>query len=1353
MSEVHKYAKMQGRSSWMSKGAAALCAAFAMSSAFGASTAKPEPVVVDTSSTAGQVIAESREYNGGKLYKAEHAFDGNWSDMNHCWIADLNSTNPVAYLVYEFNEATVVDGIRIHNSGTWGETSRAPNTWTFQGSNDNETWTTLDSRSGETGWVANEIRTFGFTNATAITAYKYYKFSCTKNNTAQWVAIYEMEFLRGAISDLTTATAGDIFSQSPEFVYNGQHYAAAAAFNNKKAFGDGSRWIATMPAGGAYVVYGFNVPTRVNGISLVTPNYGNQTTRAPKDWTFLGSDDGETWDLLDTQTGETGWSSNGEERYYKFTNTHSYQYYKFNCTATNGDTVMQLVEIEFYYSSAPYLGECSVQYVSDTSCTVSATVAENGADRLYWILSDDGVTTTTNQFATSVSEGGTATGTITGLSANKTYAVGVLAESGAGSDVALAGVLYTGELSLGAVVNANESGLVQGTVEVSRPTADVLPLTVTYTISGSSGTDGVTWETPVTVMIPAGETTGYLVVNPLLDLTVAENVTATVTLSGSNYAIPAEPDNAKSLTIFNSDVPTGFDLLTITNAFDNPKGGYFTSLTANTAAITNATTGRIIRFVRPEDAEAGLREFFHYQASEGNVEGNSTTFPHDWMFYTSFNVAGTGTTVDSVRYAADTISSGQVAKRSVRAYSGSWYIPEGKAGTYSFRMHMLHVGLFSIDGKQILRQYGTSAATATDVALSAGWHTIYVALVADSSKKIGPASGETLGLSFSAENAALTKDAPGSAFGPFDSESGYKFSTAFSAVLVPSMEAKGGDVFIDCANVLGDLRIAGQLGHSNHSYTIVNLPAGRTVEVGRPAYYNLTGWQDCGGFAGVDWERMTLPDGVNVRFEGGVVVNRSWTSAGRGTWNGDNHSAFSLGNSVFIATDVANLFGQYTDEFRYPDGLRVLIVGDSSVLGTTAKIYVPSYMGFAFGGAPFVFTGSGTTKNLPMKRSSSTWKLPNEFELASGAVINGTMSSSTGDEYHGDISAADAEFRVNGWARFLTMCGSVQVKNLSINQRGDRICFKPKTGSAPSSINGTVTMNGENSVYSKSGWNYPGTLLFYNPETPEEYPLSINTVSAGNAYLYSQNGNYARQGATLSTCSNSTVNVAKLTGGGVHLCASIPPVVSSAKAAGFANFVFGEINSSVTTNEMKLFIASNVNVTVTNIVKKTGEGLPAALFDYTLVSNDVNLAVGPNAGFLDIIGDCPASTIKAHNIEALPGRIKGFVGDITLVDTTAGRTYDVVYDFDRGVAIGGCDGSGNLVAAPASGTINLSFTGTPKDGSVGFLKFDSVAEGLLGEGWTINAPSEYGSHTVSIVRGANGFSARVFNKGTLMMLR
>ena len=115
---------------------------------------------------------------------------------------------------------------------------------------------------------------------------------------------------------------------------------------------ENSRWL-PQKADDMWVIYAFNVPTVVDSIRIYLPTSGelNQTARAPKDWTFLGSNDKSTWALLDTQTDETNWSSSsyGESRFYKFDNTSAYKYYKFNCTANNGATdYMQLQEIEFY---------------------------------------------------------------------------------------------------------------------------------------------------------------------------------------------------------------------------------------------------------------------------------------------------------------------------------------------------------------------------------------------------------------------------------------------------------------------------------------------------------------------------------------------------------------------------------------------------------------------------------------------------------------------------------------------------------------------------------------------------------------------------------------------------------------------------------------------------------------------------------------------------------------------------------------------------------------------------------------------------------------------------------------------
>ncbi|MBQ6136953.1 MAG: discoidin domain-containing protein, partial [Kiritimatiellae bacterium] len=423
-------------------------------SAFGAAATKPEPTLVDTSASAGQVVDQSAEYNGGTKYLAQKAFDRVFSTMDSCWIAKLDADNPVAFFVYEFNTPTVVDCIRLQNFEKWGETLRAPKDWTFEGSNDtNGNWVVLDTQTGHTGWTSNEFRTCSFVNRNA---YKYYKFACTRNNNANMVALCEVEFLVGSVANLARSGAGAVAQgrSSPVVNSSGVDYPASKLFDGVRKSND-SRWLCAK-ADHMYFVYEFNEPTRVNAYTICTPgdSYGWSTqARAPRTWTFSGSNDGAIWTELDSET-ETGWSGNPESRYYEFVNTTRYRYYKFDATALNGGTdYVQLDEMEFYYKNngLPGFGDCSATFSDATSLSVSAEVDLSGADTLSYIL-NDGETVTTNAFATSVAEGQTKTATISGLSANKTYEVTILAENAVGTAVYPAGSFYTGELTLGAVV-------------------------------------------------------------------------------------------------------------------------------------------------------------------------------------------------------------------------------------------------------------------------------------------------------------------------------------------------------------------------------------------------------------------------------------------------------------------------------------------------------------------------------------------------------------------------------------------------------------------------------------------------------------------------------------------------------------------------------------------------------------------------------------------------------------------------------------------------------------------------------------------------------------------------------------
>jgi hypothetical protein len=69
------------------------------------------------------------------------------------------------------------------------------------------------------------------------------------------------------------------------------------------------------------------------------------TDRAPKDWTFEGSNDGITWNVLDTQSNITEWVDSTPKK-FTFSNSNSYKDYRINITANNGSQYITLGELE-----------------------------------------------------------------------------------------------------------------------------------------------------------------------------------------------------------------------------------------------------------------------------------------------------------------------------------------------------------------------------------------------------------------------------------------------------------------------------------------------------------------------------------------------------------------------------------------------------------------------------------------------------------------------------------------------------------------------------------------------------------------------------------------------------------------------------------------------------------------------------------------------------------------------------------------------------------------------------------------------------------------------------------------------
>ena len=114
-----------------------------------------------------------------------------------------------------------------------------------------------------------------------------------------------------------------------------------ASFNQDSAI-EGANQAFNSDGGSKW--YGYNSPANwlqydfgagnAQVVKRYTISVADVDTRDPKDWTFLGSQNGSTWTTLDTQSGQT--FPNRLQNTYNLGNTTAYRYYRLNITANNG---------------------------------------------------------------------------------------------------------------------------------------------------------------------------------------------------------------------------------------------------------------------------------------------------------------------------------------------------------------------------------------------------------------------------------------------------------------------------------------------------------------------------------------------------------------------------------------------------------------------------------------------------------------------------------------------------------------------------------------------------------------------------------------------------------------------------------------------------------------------------------------------------------------------------------------------------------------------------------------------------------------------------------------------------------
>jgi hypothetical protein len=127
---------------------------------------------------------------------ASKAFDGSAATW---WTTNAVSTG---WLRAELASAAVLTAYAIRRRDDIP--NRNPNTWTFEGSNDGSSWTTLDTQTGITWPTAGETKDFTFANSTS---YLYYRLNVTANNGDTYMGLAEL-VLRKAIDSSGSSRHG-----------------------------------------------------------------------------------------------------------------------------------------------------------------------------------------------------------------------------------------------------------------------------------------------------------------------------------------------------------------------------------------------------------------------------------------------------------------------------------------------------------------------------------------------------------------------------------------------------------------------------------------------------------------------------------------------------------------------------------------------------------------------------------------------------------------------------------------------------------------------------------------------------------------------------------------------------------------------------------------------------------------------------------------------------------------------------------------------------------------------------------------------------------------------------------------
>src|SRR4051794_34321214 len=127
--------------------------------------------------------ARGENTNGGEVKEnlVDGSPDSKWLDFNPTSWVELELAQPVTIVRYALTSANDAP-------------ERDPRDFNLQGSNDGQTWTTLDTRSGQSFSERFQEKTYDFSNSTA---YKFFRLDITANGSGNIIQLAELQLSTG----------------------------------------------------------------------------------------------------------------------------------------------------------------------------------------------------------------------------------------------------------------------------------------------------------------------------------------------------------------------------------------------------------------------------------------------------------------------------------------------------------------------------------------------------------------------------------------------------------------------------------------------------------------------------------------------------------------------------------------------------------------------------------------------------------------------------------------------------------------------------------------------------------------------------------------------------------------------------------------------------------------------------------------------------------------------------------------------------------------------------------------------------------------------------------------------------